>query len=86
MARYSKNTTKTQTRESTPPSLIAYHVAEGRKEGDKGFWTRIGAAWEHKDGAGLTLQIDLVPVNGGRIVLRVPADEKAEAQTQGEAN
>lgn len=80
MARYNKTTTKNETRESTPPSLIAYHVAEGRKDGDKGFWTRIGAAWDHKDGEGLTLQLDLVPANGGRIVLRVPSsgDEQSE--------
>jgi len=54
------------------PQLIAYHVAE-RGE-DKSFWTRIGAGWEHEDGKGLTLQLDLVPVNGGRIVLRVPSE------------
>lgn len=81
MTRYTKTTTKNETRETTPPSLIAYHVAEGRKEGDKGFWTRIGAAWDHKDGEGLTLQLDLVPVNAGRIVLRVPASgDEADAE------
>ena len=85
MARYSKtNTSKTETREPVAPSLIAYHVTEKKKEGDKGFWTRIGAAWEHKDGGGLTLQLDLVPVNGGRIVLRVPAaDEQTAAEGEG---
>lgn len=82
MTRFSKTTTKTETREATPPSLIAYHVTEGRKEGDKGFWTRIGAAWEHKDGEGLTLQLELVPVNAGRIVLRVPASGDDEAPAE----
>jgi len=45
---------------------------------DKSFWTRIGAAWDHDDGKGFTLQLDLVPVSGGRIVLRTPteAEEK----------
>ncbi len=65
--------------EAAPPSLIAWHVTEARKEGEKGFWTRIGAAWEHEDGQGLTLQLDLVPVSGGRIVLRAP---KAEAESE----
>lgn len=78
MTRNSKYAAKKQTRETTPPSLIAWHVTEARKEGEKGFWTRIGAAWEHEDGNGLTLQLDLVPVGGGRIVLRAP---KAEAET-----
>ena len=40
-----------QKREPTPPALIAYHVNE---RGEKSFWTRIGAAWDHKDGEGYT--------------------------------
>jgi hypothetical protein len=77
MARYTNKKTTNETREPVPPTLIAYHVTEARKEGDKGFWTRIGAAWDHKDGGGMTLQLDLVPVAGGRIVLRVPAEQAA---------
>jgi hypothetical protein len=53
----------------TPPALIAWHVAE---RADKKFWTRLGAAWNHEDGGGMTLQLDLMPVAGGRIVLRAP--------------
>jgi hypothetical protein len=61
-----------ETRENKPPKLLAYHVAE---RGGKKFWTRIGAAWDHGDGKGLTVQLDLVPLNGGRIVLREPAED-----------
>ena len=64
-----------QTRETQPPALLAYHVAE---RGEKKFWTRIGAAWDHEDGKGLTVQLDLVPVNGGRIVLREPAEDDGQ--------
>jgi hypothetical protein len=46
---------------------------------DKRFWTRIGAAWEHKDGEGIDLQLDLVPTSGGRIVLRAPREDEAGA-------
>ena len=53
----------------TPPALIAWHVAE---RGDQKYWTRLGAAWNHEDGEGMTLQLDLMPVAGGRIVLRAP--------------
>lgn len=60
-------------RENRTPAYIAWHVA-GNEE--KAFWTRIGAAWSHQDGEGLTLQLDLVPVSGGRIVLRHPSDER----------
>ena len=41
------NTKKTQQRETAPPALIAWHVTE---RGEKKFWTRIGACWEHEDG------------------------------------
>ena len=61
----------TQTEKSKTPAFGVY-IVEG--EGDKAFWTRIGAAWDHEDGNGLTLQLDLVPVNGGRIVLRTPSE------------
>lgn len=62
-----------QTKTNQPPALFAYHVAE---RGDKKFWTRIGAAWDHEDGKGLTIQLDLVPASGGRIVLREPNDNE----------
>lgn len=67
-----------KSREPQAPAYIAWHVGE---KGSKSFWTRIGAAWRHEDGEGLTLQLDLVPVNGGRITLRVP---KAHDETAGE--
>lgn len=65
---------KNSKREARAPSFIAYHVAE--REGAKSFWTRIGAAWDHEDGNGLTLQLDLLPADGGRIVLRAPSEEQ----------
>jgi hypothetical protein len=65
---YGKNK-KQEQRETTPPVLIAWHVTE---RGEKKFWNRIGAAWDHKDNEGLTLQLELIPVTGGRIVLRAP--------------
>jgi len=75
MTRTNKQNSKT--REAKAPSLIAYHVAE--KSDDKSFWTRIGAAWDHDDGKGMTLQLELVPASGGRIVLRAPNDEERGA-------
>lgn len=58
--------------ESNPPDFLAWHVAN---KGDKGFWTRIGAAWFHRDRKGLSLQLEVVPING-RIVLRTPLDDE----------
>lgn len=73
-------TASQETRENKPPRLIAYHVAE---RGKKKFWTRIGAAWDHEDGKGLTLQLELLPASGGRVVLREPAAEEAQGQDDG---
>jgi hypothetical protein len=36
---------------SKTPTHIVYHVRDGAN-GQNGFWTRIGAAWAHKDGKG----------------------------------
>jgi hypothetical protein len=55
------------------PSHVAYHVRD--REGQKGIWTRIGAAWAHADGKGYSLQIEAVPLEG-RISLRVATEKK----------
>jgi hypothetical protein len=68
-----QKTTDTATTNTTNrPTHIAYHV---RDSGDDGFWTRIGAAWPHKDGRGFSLQLDAVPLDG-RIALREVGDPK----------
>jgi hypothetical protein len=46
-------------------------------------WTRIGAAWKHKDGDGFTLDLELVPRATGRIVLRTYVP-KQELKQEGE--
>jgi hypothetical protein len=75
MARNANHSRNNATREVKGPSYIAYSVQEkGEGKDRSAFWTRIGAAWDHEDGNGLTLQLDLVPVNGGRIVLRTPSE------------
>lgn len=67
-------TTDSNTAKSKAPTHIAYHVRDG-KEGQKGFWTRIGAAWTHGDGKGLSLQLDAVPLDG-RVSLRLPEEKQ----------
>lgn len=76
----SKNTAKQEQAQSIKgPDFIAFHVRDGEEKGKgRGFWTRIGAAWKHKDGEGFNLQLDLVPVSGSRIVLRVPKEDEAD--------
>ena len=60
-----------------PPHDVCF--VEERKN-QKAHWTRIGAAWRHEKGDGLTMQLDLLPVNGGRIILRTPKDDKREGE------
>jgi hypothetical protein len=56
------------------PTHTAYHVRD-RGEGQKSFWTRIGAAWAHADGKGFNIQLELAPLDG-RIALRVVSEDK----------
>jgi hypothetical protein len=58
---------------SKAPSHVAYHVRD--REGQKGFWARIGAAWEHADGSGFNIQLEAFPLDG-RVVLRVAKEQK----------
>ena len=53
--------------------LGVFTVREGRNESDKDFWTRIGAAWPHKDGKGFNVVLDAFPVNG-KLVIREQQD------------
>ncbi|KQT01573.1 hypothetical protein ASG42_26515 [Rhizobium sp. Leaf391] len=61
--------------EPKTPSFHAYVVSEVKGEGQKGYWTKIGAFFAHEDGDGGTLVLEAVPLTG-RIVLRAP---KADA-------
>ena len=62
------DTDNTQTTASKTPSHFAFHVRD--RDGDKGFFTPIGAAWAHKDGQGFTIKLETFPIDG-RITLRV---------------
>lgn len=55
------------------PSHVAYQVRD--REGQKGFWTRIGTAWAHADDKGFNIQLEALPLDG-RIVLRVASEKK----------
>jgi hypothetical protein len=57
------------------PTLIAYTVKDPRGVGQKGIWTRIGAAWPHENGSGYSIHLDALPVDG-RIVLVGPTEAK----------
>jgi hypothetical protein len=60
-----------KTRSDKAPTHEIFAV---RKDSDdknaKGFWTKIGAAWPHKDGEGFSLKLDFLPLDGSEISLR----------------
>ena len=68
------NTNETAAAASKSPSHTVYQVRD--REGGKGLFTKIGAAWPHKDGKGFSVQLDAVPLDG-RLTLRVVAEAKA---------
>jgi hypothetical protein len=67
-------TKQSQSTGGKAPSHIAYQVRD--RDGEASIFTRIGAAWPHKDSKGFNIQLDAVPLDG-RVTLRVLADPKA---------
>jgi hypothetical protein len=55
------------------PVLIAYAVKR-RTRGKHPVWTRIGKAYPHDEGAGLTVVLDAIPPDG-RIMLLEPGED-----------
>jgi hypothetical protein len=73
-----RNNTSTAS-EPKAPDFLAWHVAN---KGDKAYWTKVGAAWFHRDHKGLTLQLEVIPING-RITLRTPLEDTGDHRSDG---
>jgi hypothetical protein len=67
------NMSTTEPTSSKAPTHVAYQVRD--REGHKGIWTRIGAAWPQKDGKGFNIQLDAIPLDG-RVTLRIATDKQ----------
>ena len=65
------NNSETTTGSNTP-SHIAYQVKDGSQ---KSYWTRIGAAWAHKDGKGFSIQLESIPLDG-KVTIRAAMEDK----------
>ena len=66
---------KSTTEGGKQPDYHVYVVAE--REGKKGFWMQVGAAWENKDGQGINVVLSALPVDG-KLVLRRPKEGDTE--------
>lgn len=67
------DTPTTESPAARSAQFVAYHVRD--REGQRSFWTRIGAAWPHADGKGFNVQFDVAPLDG-RITLRTASEKK----------
>lgn len=61
---------------SNDPVLIAYAVRRAAKS-KKPAWTRIGCAYPHETGAGLTVVLEALPVDGRIVLLERDDDDDA---------
>jgi len=55
----------------TPVRFDVFNIKKynGRDGDERSFWTKIGAAFPHKDGKGFNVEIDLLPIDG-KLTLR----------------
>ena len=60
-----------KSKEAAAPAknLPSHGVFTVEGEGDRAFWTKIGAAWQHKDGDGFNVSLTALPLSG-RITAR----------------
>ena len=71
---------------ASKPAFNVFTVEE--RENEDPFWLKIGICFEHKDGKGLNLILNALPLDN-RLVLRIPSDEKAresEAKSKNSSN
>jgi len=67
---------------SLDPVLIAY-TAKRTKSG-RTVWSRIGEAFPHETGAGLTVMLDSLPLDGRVILLELDAADDARIAREAE--
>ena len=61
---------------ASDPVLIAYGAAR-RQQGKRRWWQRIGVAYPHDEGNGLTVVLDVMPLDGRIVLLEPDADDDA---------
>lgn len=65
------------TTDKSKPTHRVYAVSR-RGKSEKGYWQSIGAAWAHADGKGFGVKLEMLPLNGGEIVIREPRPDADE--------
>jgi hypothetical protein len=55
---------------SRKPTHRIYAVEKPSDPNGRGYWSPIGAAWQHEDGDGFSLKLQLLPLGGQDLVIR----------------
>lgn len=58
--------------------VLAVDNYEDSQGTEKASWTRIGVAFAHKDGLGLNVELQAIPVSGKLVIRRHEAKPKAK--------
>jgi len=66
---------------TTTRKLPSHKVYAGTKGRWRNFRQEIGVAWAHRNGEHLNLTLDMLPLNGAKIILRKPRAEASEVLT-----
>ncbi|MEO8722615.1 MAG: hypothetical protein ABI395_03705, partial [Sphingobium sp.] len=74
--------TRTTNPSTVEPKLPDFHAWHVTNKGEKGFWTKVGAAWPHRDGKGFSLILSVIPIDG-QIVLRQPSLSVGDSRAGG---
>lgn len=72
-----KHENPTKRDELKKPFMLAYTV-KPIDDGRNAVWSKIGAAWAHKDGQGYEVRMDALPLDG-RVVLRTIRERDEDA-------
>lgn len=59
-----------------------FTVKEPAQQGGKAYWTKIGAAFENRDGVSFSIVLDALPVNG-KMQMRLPQERQEGGRNDG---
>jgi len=65
---------------TSPDREHPIYYARDLKDSNKAKWTKIGDVWPHNDDKGFSVELELMPVQNGRIHLREVTAKEAPAE------
>jgi hypothetical protein len=69
--------------ETNEPKRPSHYVYAVNGEREKGFWTKIGAAFPNKDGQGFNLVLNAVPLVGRMVMREITEQDDASNRSGG---